>query len=81
MDKIINLSSNGLKAYTKLIKLFKPENKENKAADLIKSFILMNKYYSLYNVDINQVREDFNQIRRSRQFDGNEIIKIMAKDI
>jgi hypothetical protein len=41
----------------------------------------MNKYYSLYNVDINQVRENFNQIRRSRHFDGNEIIKIMKKKI
>ena len=76
MDKIINLSSNGLKAYTKLIKLFKPENKENKAADLIKSFILVNKYYSLYNVDINQVRENFKEIRRSTSFDGHEIRKI-----
>ena len=81
MDKIINLDSNGLKAYTKLIKLFKPENKENKAADLIKSFILVNKYYSLYNVDINQVRENFKEIRRSTNFDGNEIRKIMKKKI
>ena len=81
IDKIINLDPNGLKAFTKLIKIFKPENKENKAADLIRSFLLVKKYYSLYYVDINKVRDNFREIRRSTNFDGHEIRKIMRKKL
>ena len=81
IDKIINLDPNGLKAFTKLIKIFKPENKENKAADLIRSFLLVKKYYSLYYVDINKVRDNFRDIRRSTNFNGHEIRKIMRNKI
>ena len=51
LNYLIQLDRTSLEAYTKLEKLFKPENKENKASEVILSFILLKKYYSLYYIE------------------------------
>jgi hypothetical protein len=48
---VAQLNRSSFKAFTKLTKLFKDENKENKASDVIRSVFLLKKYYSIYNVD------------------------------
>ena len=47
----MELNRSSFQAFTKLSKLFKDENKENKASDVIRSVLLLKKYYSLFNVD------------------------------
>ena len=51
LNRLMHLDRSSFRAYTKLIKLFKTENNENKASDVIRSVLLLKKYYSLYNVD------------------------------
>lgn len=81
INKLVQFSPNGIKAFAKLEKLFKPENKENKAADLIRSLFLIKKYYSIYNVDINKVKENYMDIKRKTFKNIDEIEKIMQKNI
>ena len=51
LNKLILLDRNSYQAYNKLEKLFQPENKENKASDVIRAVLLLKKYHSLHNVD------------------------------
>ena len=51
INNLIKLDRTSFQAYSKLTKLFLPENKENKASEVILSFILLKKYYSKYNTE------------------------------
>ena len=69
---LMELDRTGFQAYSKLTKLFLPENKENKASEVILSFILLKKYYSRYNteeiekkLEENNKENDFKKRRRS----------------
>jgi len=81
INKLVQFNPNGIKAFSKLEKLFKPENKENKAADLIRSLFLIKKYYSVYNVDVNKVKENYMDIKRKTYKNIDGIEKIMQKNI
>ena len=73
-NQIMELDRSSYKAYTKLEKLFLPENKENKASDLILSFILLKKYYLKYNTEEiekkigNNDKENFDKKKRKSIF-------------
>lgn len=51
LHQIMELDRASFQAYSQLEKLFLPENKENKASEVIFSFILLKKYYSKYNTE------------------------------
>jgi len=51
LNKIMQLDRSSFQAFTKLSKLFKKENNENKASDVIRAVLLLKKYYSIFNVD------------------------------
>ena len=69
---LMKLDRTSFQAYSKLTKLFLPENKENKASEVILSFILLKKYYLRYTtkeiekqLEINNKENDFKKRRRS----------------
>ena len=51
INQLMELDRPSFQAYSQLEKLFLPENKENKASEVIFSFILLKKYYSKYNTE------------------------------
>ena len=51
LNELMQLDRPSFQAYSKLEKLFHPENKKNKAIEVIFSFILLKKYYSKYNTE------------------------------
>ena len=51
LNYLFQFDRTSFQAYSKLKKLFLPENKENKASEVIISFLLLKKYYSQYKID------------------------------
>jgi hypothetical protein len=82
LSGIMQLNRSSFQAFTKLSRLFKDENKENKASDVIRSVLLLKKYYSLFNVD--KIEEDimntFTNKKRKTLIDDH-INKLRAKNI
>ena len=78
----MQLDNSRFQAFTKLTKLFKDENKENKASDVIKSVLLLKKYYSLFNVDKieEEIMNAFTNKKRKTLIDEH-IYKLRAKNI
>ena len=54
IHNLIEMSPEEEKAYSKLIKLFNPENKEHKASNLIVTFILLKKLYKDNDILLNE---------------------------
>ena len=52
---LIQLDRTSFEAYSKLKKLFLPENKENKASEVIVSLLILKKYYSLYKINKKEI--------------------------
>ena len=83
LNDLIQLNRTSIQAYSKLQKLFEPDNKENKASDVMHSVFLLRKYYTLYNIEemkqtiVNQ--DDINKKRRNMI--DFEIIKLRQKNI
>ena len=71
LNYLIQLDRTSLEAYTKLEKLFKPENKENKASELILSFILLKKNYSLYYIEEIKKKSSDNNNNNSNNSNNN----------
>jgi hypothetical protein len=82
LNKLMLFDRSRFQAFTKLTKLFKDENKENKASDVIKSVLLLKKYYSLFNVD--KIEEDIMNIftnKKRKTLIDEHINKLRAKNI
>ena len=83
LNRLMQLDNSRFQAFTKLTKLFKDENKENKASDVIRSVFLLKKYYSLFNVD--KIEEDimntFTEKKRRKTLIDEHIYKLRAKNI
>ena len=87
LNQLMQLDRTSFQAYSKLEKLFHPENKENKASEVIFSFILLKKYYSKYNTEEIEKRfaneekkNNLNNKRRKSIFDF-QINKLKEKNI
>ena len=78
----MELNRSSFQAFTKLSKLFKDENKENKASDVIRSVLLLKKYYSLFNVDKieEEIMNAFTNKKRKTLIDAL-ICKLREKNI
>ena len=57
LNNLMQLNRSSIQAYSKLQKLFQPENKENKASDVILAVILLKKYNNLFAVK--EMKETF----------------------
>jgi len=82
LNRLIQLDRSSFRAYTKLIKLFKAENNENKASDVIRAVFLLKKYYSIFNVD--KIEEEImNTItnKKRKTFIDEHIDKLREKNI
>ena len=86
LSHLMELDRASFQAYSKLEKLFLPENKENKASEVIFSFILLKKYYSKYNTaEMERIisyeeKNNINNKRRKSIFEF-EIYKLREKNI
>ena len=71
LKELIEFKPEEQKAYTKLIKLFNPVNKEHKATNLIKVFILMKKL----SKDFKNIENEYTlkKINKNLQFQNNHI--------
>ena len=83
LNDLIQLNRTSIQAYSKLQKLFEPDNKENKASDVMHSVFLLRKYYTLYNIEeMKQTmvnKDDINKKRRTIL--DFEIIRLRQKNI
>ena len=82
LNRLMQLDRSSYRAFTKLIKLFKKENNENKASDVIRSVFLLKKYYSIYNVD--KIEEEImNAVTNNKRktFIDEHIDKLREKNI
>ena len=83
----MELDRPSFQAYTQLEKLFLPENKENKASEVIFSFILLKKYYSKYNtvemekIISNKEKNNINNNKRRKSILEFQINKLREKNI
>ena len=57
LNNLMQLNRSSIQAYSKLQKLFQPDNKENKASDVILAVILLKKYNNLFSVK--EMKETF----------------------
>ena len=86
LNYLMQLDRTSFQAYSKLTKLFLPENKENKASEVILSFILLKKYYTKYDTSEMEKRvaendkENYINKRRKSIF-YSEINKMREKNI
>ena len=83
LNDLMKLDRTSYQAYSKLKKLFQPENKENKASDVILAVILLKKYYSIYNIEEikkNIVNQESNPKKRRTILDS-EIDKLREKNV
>ena len=82
VNKLIQLDRSSFQAFTKLTKLFKIENNENKASDVIRAVFLLKKYYSLFNVDkFEEEVMNTNTHKKRKTFIDNHIDRIREKNI
>ena len=82
LNKLMQLDRPSFQAFTKLTKLFKIENNENKASDVIRAVFLLKKYYSLFNVDkIEEEIMNTNTKKKRKTLIDNHIYKIREKYI
>ena len=77
LTNLIQLDKSSFRAFTILTKLFKNENNENKASDVIRSVFLLKKYYSIFNVDKTE-EEIINAFTNKK---NDQIDKIREKNI
>ena len=83
---LIQFDRTDFQAYSKLQKLFLPENKENKASEVILSFILLKKYYSLHKIDekeleTNNIHNENDNNKRRRSFLNLKIDQLKEENI
>ena len=82
LNRLMQLDRTSFRAFTKLAKLFKKENNENKASDVIRAVLLLKKYYSLFNVDkIEEEIMNANTNKKRKTLIDNHIDKIREKYI
>ena len=88
LNYLIQFDRTNFQAYSKLQKLFLPENKENKASEVILSFILLKKYYSLHKIDEKEMEtnnihneDDNNKKKRRRSFFDLKIDQLKEENI
>jgi hypothetical protein len=82
LNKLMQLDRPSFQAFTKLTKLLKIENNENKASDVIRAVFLLKKYYSLFNVDkIEEEIMNTNTKKKRKTLIDNHIYKIREKYI
>ena len=82
LNDLMKLDRTSYQAYSKLKKLFQPENKKNKASDVILAVILLKKYYNIYNIEEikkNIVNQESNAKKRKTILDS-EIDKLREKN-
>ena len=86
LNYLIQFDRTSFQAYSKLKKLFLPENKENKASEVIFSFLLIKKYYSLHKInekemEKNNIPFENDNNKRTRSFFHLKLNELREKNI